>query len=52
MITHGVSAKSLRYCTVIPIPKDKRKNISVSDNYTAIALKEKQREHLCGVHTA
>ena len=38
MIMHGVSASSLRTATLVPIPKDKRKCMSSSDNYRAIAL--------------
>ena len=38
MIMHGVSASSLRTATRVPIPKGKRKCMSSSDNYRAIAL--------------
>ena len=38
MLIHGISPSSLHTSTLVPIPKDKRKSVSVSDNYRAIAL--------------
>ena len=38
MLIHGISPSSLQTSTLVPIPKDKRKSVSVSDNYRAIAL--------------
>ena len=38
MLIHGMSPSSLQSSTLVPIPKDKRKSLSVSDNYRAIAL--------------
>ena len=38
MLIHGMSPSSLQYSTLVPIPKDKRKSLSLSDNYRAIAL--------------
>ena len=38
MLIHGISPSSLQTSTLVPIPKDKRKILSVSDNYRAIAL--------------
>ena len=38
MVMHGVSAASLGAAVLVPIPKDKRKGLSTSDNYRAIAL--------------
>ena len=38
MLIHGISPSSLQTSTLVPIPKDKRKSLSVSDNYRAIAL--------------
>ena len=38
MVMHGVSAASLGAAVLVPIPKDKRKSLSTSDNYRAIAL--------------
>ena len=35
---HGMSPSSLQSSTLVPIPKDKRKSLSMSDNYRAIAL--------------
>ena len=37
-LIHGISPSSLQTSTLVPIPKDKRKSLSVSDNYRAIAL--------------
>ena len=38
MLIHGMSPSSLQSSTLVPIPKDKRKSLSLSDNYRAIAL--------------
>ena len=38
MLIHGISPSSLQTSTLVPIPKDKRKSLSVSDNYRAIVL--------------
>ena len=39
MLIHGMSpSSSVLSSTLVPIPKDKRKSLSVSDNYRAIAL--------------
>ena len=38
MLIHGMSPSSLQSSTLAPIPKDKRKSLSLSDNYRAIAL--------------
>ena len=32
MLIHGISPSSLHTSTLVPIPKDKRKSLSVSDN--------------------
>ena len=37
MIRHGYECKELNTVTLVPIPKDKRKSLSNSDNYRAIA---------------
>ena len=37
MIKHGFSSDTLNTVTLVPIPKDKRKSLSDSDNYRAIA---------------
>ena len=36
MVMHGVSAASLEAAVLVPIPKDKRKGLSTSDNYRAL----------------
>ena len=33
MLIHCISPSSLQSSTLVPIPKDKRKSLSVSDNY-------------------
>ena len=38
MLIHGMSPSSLQSSTLVPISKDKRKSLSLSDNYRAIAL--------------
>ena len=38
MLIHGMSPSSLQSSTLVPILKDKRKSLSLSDNYRAIAL--------------
>ena len=38
MISHGFVPNDLLLSTIIPIPKNKRKSLSKSDNYRAIAL--------------
>ena len=38
MLTHGVSSEDFNQCIIIPIPKDKRKSLSDSNNYRGIAL--------------
>ena len=38
MISHGCVPNDLLLSTIIPIPKNKRKSLSKSDNYRAIAL--------------
>jgi hypothetical protein len=38
LISHGVVFCDFLFSTVIPIPKNKRKSLSCSDNYRAIAL--------------
>ena len=37
MIRHGYDHKVINTVTLVPIPKDKRKSLSDSDNYRAIA---------------
>ena len=38
MVTHGYVPLDLRISTLIPIPKNKKKSLNVSNNYRAIAL--------------
>ena len=38
MISHGFTPIDFRLSTLVPIPKNKRKSVNVSDNYRAIAL--------------
>ena len=38
MLIHGMSPSSLQSSILVTIPKDKRRSLSVSDNYRAIAL--------------
>lgn len=38
MLRHGVSPELLKCSVMIPIPKSRKKNLSSSDNYRAIAL--------------
>ena len=38
MISHGFAPIDFRLSTLIPIPKNKRKSVNMSDNYRAIAL--------------
>ena len=38
MLTHGFVPSDLLLSTLVPIPKNKRKSLNVSDNYRAIAL--------------
>ena len=38
MLIHGMSPSSLQSSTLVPIPRDKRKSLRLSDNYIAIAL--------------
>ena len=37
MLIHGMSPSSLQSYTLVHIPKDKRKSLSVSDNYRAMS---------------
>ena len=39
MLIHCMSPSTLQSSTLVPIPKDKRKSLSLSDNYRAIALR-------------
>jgi hypothetical protein len=38
MLSHGFAPTGFRLSTIVPIPKDKRKSVRVSDNYRGIAL--------------
>ena len=38
MLTHGMTLSGLLLSTIVPIPKNKRSNLSDSSNYRAIAL--------------
>ena len=38
MLIHCMSPSRLQSSTLVPIPKDKRKSLSLSDNYRTIAL--------------
>ncbi len=38
MISHGFAPTDFRVSTLVPIPKNKRKSINLSDNFRAIAL--------------
>ncbi len=38
MLIHGISPESMHLGTMVPIPKNKRQSLCISDNYRAIAL--------------
>ncbi len=38
MLVHGICPKSMLLCTMVPIPKNKKRSLCDSDNYQAIAL--------------